>query len=432
MAEHLALLERAVAEDPGFAIGWVAIAEARRARYNNGEANIDEAMRGAREALDRALAIDPNLVEALLVASMVATNQWRSPEALGVSRRAIELAPNDARVLAIRGNVLAYLGRPRESLALRQRSATLNPLSWFTHYSMATDHALLGQYQHALAALRRGREMSGRQSGSSAVDVRIELAFGNPAAALRRPREAVEPGGSRGTFRLYEPMARAQAYALIGNIAAAEAELSAQTPLLPEAPIFVDSHLFVYWAGGRYAEALEWLLNEGRGAAQHPWQTVATAHARALTGDDSGALADYASALEGPADRDLVFNNWYPTRFGPAQLANWIALRKAAGLDHASELADYANRLDGALDGGTAIPVIDYHLAALAALRDDPDGADAALLRAFERGWFDPIALEVDLAWRPYRGSAWLERHRAALAAKAAAERAELRQASGE
>jgi len=432
LAEHLALLERAVAEDPGFAIGWVAIAEAHRQRYQQGEANIDEAMRSAREALDRALAIDPNLVEALLVASMIATNQWRSPEALGVSRRAIELAPNDARVLAIRGNVLSYLGRPRESLALRQRSAALNPLSWFTHYTMANDHALLGQHQAALEALQRGLEMSGDQNDPSAIDVRIELAFGNPAAALRRPRATGEPGGTQAASRLYQPMARAQAYAVIGDIAAAETELAALKPLLPEAPIFVDGHLSVYWAGGRYAESLRWLLNEGRGAAQHPWQTAATAHARALTEDTSGALADYASALEGPADRELLFNNWYPTRFGPAQLANWIALRKAAGLDHAAELADYAARLDRAHEGGTAIPVMDYHRAALAALRDDPGGADAALLRAFARGWFDPIALEVDLAWRPYRGSAWLERHRAALAAKAAAERARLRDTGSE
>ena len=428
-AEHLALLEQAVAEDPGFAIGWVAIAEARRLRYHNGDASLDEAMRGARDAVDRALALDPDLVEALLVACYISTNQWRSTEALGASRRALELAPNDARVLATRGNVLGYLGRPLESLELRRRSAALNPLSWYTQYAMAIDYSLLGRREEALAAIERGIAASGAASDSSALDVRIELAFGNPAAALQRPRDPRLQGMPRRAVHLYESVSRAQAFALIGETRAAEAELAVHQPRLPEAPIYVDGHLYAFWSRGRYEESLRWLTHEGKGAAQHPWQTVATAHARALVGDTAGALADYASALEGPADRDLLFHNWYPTRFGPAQLANWIALRKAAGLDHAAELADYAARLERAIDGGTAIPVIEYHRAALAALRGDPDAADKALAMARERGWFDPIALEVDLAWRPYRGSGWLERHRSALAEKAAAERERVRAA---
>jgi DNA-binding winged helix-turn-helix (wHTH) protein/TolB-like protein/tetratricopeptide (TPR) repeat protein len=429
-ADHLALLEQAVAKDPGFAIGWVAIADARRRSYHDGDASLDEAMRGAREAVDRALALEPDLVEALLVACWIATNQWRSSEALGPSRRALELAPNDARVLATRGNVLGYLGRPLESLELRRRSAALNPLSWYTRYAMAIDYTLLGRREEAIEAIERGIAASGETADSSAVDVRVELAFGNPAAALLRPRDPLLSGLPRRGIHLYEAVTRAQALSLIGETRAAEAELATREPRLPEAPIYVDGHLYAFWSDGRYAESLRWLLNEGRGAAQHPWQTVAVAHARALVGDTAAALADYASALEGPADRDLVFHNWFPTRFGPAQLANWIALRKAAGLEHAAELADYAARLERASEGGTAIPVIEYHRAALAALRDDPVGADAALRRARDRGWFDPIALEVDLAWRPHRGSDWLDRHREALAAKAAAERARFRRAA--
>jgi hypothetical protein len=89
-------------------------------------------------------------------------------------------------------------------------------------------------------------------------------------------------------------------------------------------------------------------------------------------------------------------------------------------------------RLDRAADAGVATPSMDYYRALLAALRDDPAGADGVLTRARERGWFGPLALQIDLPWRPYQQSEWFARQRAALSAKAASERAILAAAEGE
>jgi DNA-binding winged helix-turn-helix (wHTH) protein/TolB-like protein/thioredoxin-like negative regulator of GroEL len=420
-ARNVALLERAVADDPDFALGWAALANARRARYQHGDTNLKEAMTGAQEAIDRALALDPDLVEALVVQCFIKTNQWRTAEALAPSRRAYELAPNDPRAVGVRANVLGYLGRPRESLALRQRAVELNPLWWGPVWSMATDYLMLGDRERALAQIAAARGMVGGENDAGVFGARLELAFGQPAQALLRFRQGLP---SQVSFSIILRTVEVQALAAIGQVEQAEALLDSLEVRLPEVPAYVDARLTLLWAAGRFEEALAWLEGDGRNAAMEPWQTVARAHARALAGDVDGALADYASALEGPTDRHLVFHNWWPTRFGPASLANWIALSKQSGREYRAEIDDLTARLDEARANGTRAPTIFYYRALLAALRDDPASADAALTEARERGWFDPVALQVDLAWRPYRESAWFEAQRRSLEDKAARERA--------
>ena len=420
-ARNMAMLEQAVEQDPGFALGWAALANARRDRFAMGEADLEEAMSGAQEAVDRALDIDPDLVEALMVQCYIKTNQWRSSEALGPSRRAIELAPNDARAVSTRANVLGYLGRPRESLELRQRAIELNPLSTSPVWGMATDYLMLGDRDRALEQIAKALAMRGSGNYVGAFGARLELAFGNPAEAILRygrdPERATR-------FALYIPLTAVQALISIGNLDEAEALFDSVHPRLPYTPNYLETKLALLWAEGRYAAAVAWLDGPGRDAAQDPYQTVARAHARALVGDMEGALADYASGLEGPAERDLVFYSWWPTRFGPAALGNWVALRKATGQEYAAELQDLAARLQRAEAAGTRVPVLTYHRAVLAALRDDPAAADAALTEARQNGWFDPLALEVDLVWRPYRHAGWFQAQRQWLADKAKRERA--------
>lgn len=420
---NLALLERAVEQDPEFALGWAALANARRERFAYGEADLDEAMTAAQEAVDRALEIDPDLVEALIVQCLIKTNQWRAVEALGPSRRAIELAPNDARAVGARANVLGYLARPRESLELRRRAVALNPLSPFPVWTMATDYLMLGDRERALQQLAEALRMRDGNEDVGAFGARLELAFGHPADSIVRYRQ--NPTQAM-RFAVYVPLTAVQALISIGELEEAGALFHTLHPRLPQTPMYLETQLALLWAQGRFADAVAWLGGPGRNSAQEPWRTVARAHARALVGDVEGALADYASSMEGPADRDLVFNSWWPTRFGPAELGNWVALRKAAGQDYAVELQDFAARLDQAASAGTRVPVLTYYRAVLAALRDDPEAADAALSEARNRGWFDPLALDVDLAWRPYRNDGWFRSQRLALDSKAARERAAL------
>jgi len=53
--------------------------------------------------------------------------------------------------------------------------------------------------------------------------------------------------------------------------------------------------------------------------------------------------------------------------------------------EYGAELDDLSGRLDEAMAGGTRAPAIFYRRALLAALRDDPTAADAAMNEARER-----------------------------------------------
>jgi len=417
-----------VAADPQFALGWVAIADAERTRYTRGDAPFPATIAAAQAAIDRALAIDPDLIDALITKSYLLTVQWRAADALGVSRRAIELAPNDARVISTRANVLGYLGRPRDALALRQRAAALDPLAPGPVFSMHVDYMTMGLHDEARDMLERALRMTRSDAGwDESPAARVELAFGKIADSIDIATRAASSTAPR-NLQMYEELSLARAWSLLGAHDEADRVLARVDRELPEAPVYLDAWLTVRWARGDIEGARQWIEHQGRHAAQDPWQHAASAQARALAGDTTGALADYALALDAPADRDLVTSTWFPSRFGMAPLANWIALRKTLGLPYAAELDDYERRLDEAVAGGTALPLMYYHRAALAALRDDPAAAERLLAAALDHGWVDPLAFDVDLTWRAYAQEAWLARQRGAQTARIASERARLKQ----
>ncbi len=64
--EAAKLYEQAVALDPKFALAWARLAEARFRNYNSGSDHSPAVVTGAREAIDRALALRPDLPEALI------------------------------------------------------------------------------------------------------------------------------------------------------------------------------------------------------------------------------------------------------------------------------------------------------------------------------------------------------------------------------
>jgi TolB-like protein len=70
--------------------------------------------------------------------------------------RALELNPNDAETLADIGHYLAFMGEFERGVALTRRAQWLNPLhpGWY-HFSLARLHFSRGQYQEAVADVRR-------------------------------------------------------------------------------------------------------------------------------------------------------------------------------------------------------------------------------------------------------------------------------------
>ena len=159
---HLAVdyLERATALDPGFAKAWVgmAIAEGFLTSYAKSDAESAAIEARQRTAIERAMAADPGDPMVLLEASRLDAVDGDRDAAERHIRRAVEVAPNDADVLA----VAAWSAPERtpiigEAVAWADRALALNPArpDW---YMAAKGEAALaaGDYADALQALRAG------------------------------------------------------------------------------------------------------------------------------------------------------------------------------------------------------------------------------------------------------------------------------------
>jgi len=161
-------LERAVEDfraatelDPNFALAWVGLADASglHATYSTFQPQQTIAIR--EEAIQKALALDPNLGEAYAALGSLRGDQGNEPEADIAFRRAIELAPNYARAYHWYSNHIgSSITRSQESLSLIQRAAELDPRSAIISSNLASTYVGQGLYSRAEQQYRKTIELN--------------------------------------------------------------------------------------------------------------------------------------------------------------------------------------------------------------------------------------------------------------------------------
>ena len=98
-----------------------------------------EAMPKAKEAVQRALALDGSLAEAhVALAEVYWWGDWNFPAAEQELKRAIELSPNDPMIHIEYANFLARLGRSDEAMALATKALQLDSISPFVNGNLAS------------------------------------------------------------------------------------------------------------------------------------------------------------------------------------------------------------------------------------------------------------------------------------------------------
>lgn len=417
--QAIELLERALAIDPEFGLAYCSLAYAWRNSAFTEDADLQFAIARAQDALARALAIDPNLMCAHLGTAFLLTLQWRAPQAQVAIDRALAIDPDNVDALSIAANLAMYQGRPLDALAMHREAQArdpLNPAPRVMHWYVLT---LLGRTDEALATLAEGIPGFERQT---TLVPRVLMSRGRLAEAVRAMRSIPEEMAND----LYARLVRVVALDAIGDLGAAATDMAKVPEGRSRPPIYGEVRARLFWHQGRYMDALAWIESADGVLLADPWRHALRAHTRALLGDEAGALVDYEAAFATEVDRRTVGYSWYPLHFGLAELANWAALRAMQGQDPAPAGAAYASILRGMIDGGVALPAIDYLQALGAALDGDAVAADRLLGSALEHGWRDPIALSVDLPWRTFRGAPWLQARREQLDALVAVERAAL------
>ncbi len=152
----LVALERATGSAPGFAAAFGALALARL------DINLPAAqvVPGVEEAARRALAIDPDSVEAhVALGSLALSFQYDLPRAGRELARALAAEPDSGDAQLGYAFYLAAAGRPDEAIAAAERAQGLDPLSpvvkgdlsWFYYLARRYDQAI-EEARHALLA----------------------------------------------------------------------------------------------------------------------------------------------------------------------------------------------------------------------------------------------------------------------------------------
>jgi tetratricopeptide (TPR) repeat protein len=113
-----------------------------------------------RAAAERALALDPNLVEGLTaLGACAAFHEWKWAEGEQHFKRALELSSNYSTAFGWYGQLLENLGRQPENLAARERAFELDPLWVGTGSALGTALLYNGRADEAVAILLRTLEL---------------------------------------------------------------------------------------------------------------------------------------------------------------------------------------------------------------------------------------------------------------------------------
>ncbi len=209
-----ALLERAVALDPGYAAAhaWWAYWHIFLVGQGWTEGR-DAAMARAGELAGRAVRLDPSDARALTIAGHVRAFLHREvKEALELHERALALNPNLPLAWVFSGLAYSYDGKHEEAvrrIGQARRLSPFDPLAFFFDTSLTVPHLLLGQFAQAVEVARRAAVLNPTLSSTFKLLLSALGHLGDveEAATVRAQLQRLEPGynlgaaAARSTFR---------------------------------------------------------------------------------------------------------------------------------------------------------------------------------------------------------------------------------------
>jgi Flp pilus assembly protein TadD len=251
----------AVATDPRFARAWAGLASVYWLATVEGQVPPDQGLQQVREVALRALALDPQLVEAHLRLSSYLCRTGRSREAREHLAEARRLEPDNPLVLGMTAGMAAAEGRFDRAIALQQRAVQADPLALAVRGNLVAYLLLAERLDEARMEIVRLRELDADAPRLDSYQARLLIMDGRFEGALEFA--ATMPQGPE------RRLAEAIAHYRIGNDVEAEAALRAliDSPA-PEVPVLQIAEVLA--ARGEPDQALAWLLKVPARAGNDP------------------------------------------------------------------------------------------------------------------------------------------------------------------
>jgi len=242
--------EHAIQLDPNYALAYVGLSEANRSLAIGSEENPNEFLLRAKEASEKALALDdslseahtdwaatvfwydrnwsaaeeqykralqlnPRSVDAHIFYAHLLSNTGRHDEALSEIRRARELDPVNPFVGSLEGQFLLHAGRFDEALNKLKETSALAPGFWFPHVFASSAYIEKGMYAEAVAEAHRATELSNSQTVSLSFEAVALARWGKKTEAQTILEKMLKMGD--GKDRWVPPSHIALIYAALGN-----------------------------------------------------------------------------------------------------------------------------------------------------------------------------------------------------------------------
>ena len=243
--------ERATQLDPSYALAWVWLSRARFRQADDGRLPVEEGKRLAREAVERALALDPNLADANNQMGEMKQSldfDWVGGEAY--MQRAIALEPGNAELVHSAAASAARLGRFDEALRLARRAIELDPLNYRLRGGLGQIEYWMGSLDEAVADLKRSIELNPQGQLGRIVLAEVYTIQGRPQDALAET-EQIRIGSH---FRLQQ---YAIAYHALGREKESDAALQELITKYPTIDAVQIAEIYAFRK--QLDEAFEWL-----------------------------------------------------------------------------------------------------------------------------------------------------------------------------
>jgi TolB-like protein/Tfp pilus assembly protein PilF len=157
--------ERAVELDPNFALAWAGLAQTHVWDCNygteGGQKGFKDHLAAARDAVERALAIEPDLPDALYPKAVIETNfdyNWKG--AAETLRKALALAPQDPTLLEWAGSLAFTRSQPQQGFDLSRRAVALDPVNARARAILANSLSNAGNQEESRAEYARVIELN--------------------------------------------------------------------------------------------------------------------------------------------------------------------------------------------------------------------------------------------------------------------------------
>src|SRR5262249_39113866 len=152
-------LERAVGNfelatqlDPRYAPAWAGLGSARITQAELGSVSTERGIQNAREALDRALSLDPDLLDAqIAMGDLKLRFDWDWIKANAFFQHALARAPDNAKAIRLAASLAKTLGHFDEAIRLYRKGIEVAPLQASQYPNLAVVLHYAGRQDEARA-----------------------------------------------------------------------------------------------------------------------------------------------------------------------------------------------------------------------------------------------------------------------------------------